>query len=219
MQPFSDQKMDDQPYSFYFRGAGLANIVVGFVRNKTNYVWRFQLSFNRNDDDECNSNYTSKFYSEQMIAHYNFIKNTLSPMFQLDLTKNIKLIEISTRYLDRICSDLPDLNDKLKHLRKFNTIYVFEMPDLAVQKIISSSISTQKTAAIFTVELKPKQGHTTGLSEFRPYCTNCLLQILKSKSGIFNTMYGYCPLQLFSGDLEKMKSSLSRLVDNPHNNL
>ncbi|VDM68514.1 unnamed protein product [Strongylus vulgaris] len=71
-----------------------------------------------------------------------------------------------------------------------------------------------------TVEIKPKQGfYQNHLSMDFPYCNNCILQLEKCGSDHYEEMYDFCPLDLYSGNFSKMKSSLEALMKVPHRNL
>lgn len=65
-----------------------------------------------------------------------------------------------------------------------------------------------------SIEVKPKLGHHTG---FPNLCTRCLKQEAKLQEGNIESISKYCPLDLFSGDLGRMKRALFDLYENPHN--
>lgn len=46
-----------------------------------------------------------------------------------------------------------------------------------------------------------------------------LLQLEKCHSAAFDQMYDFCPLDLFSGDLRRMRKALNSLISVPHRNL
>ncbi len=48
-------------------------------------------------------------------------------------------------------------------------------------------------------------------------CTRCLKQEAKLHEGEIESISKYCPLDLFSGDLGRMKRALFDLYENPHN--
>ncbi|MFH4984891.1 hypothetical protein AB6A40_011600, partial [Gnathostoma spinigerum] len=71
-----------------------------------------------------------------------------------------------------------------------------------------------------TFELKPKQGffqEHPGIDI--PYCNNCILQLEKCESKAFDTMYDFCPLDLYSGKLDRMRRAIKSLILVPHRNL
>lgn len=71
-----------------------------------------------------------------------------------------------------------------------------------------------------TVEIKPKQGFFQNhVSVDLPFCNNCILQLEKCGSDHYEEMYDFCPMDLFSGNLSRMKSALKALFQVPHRNL
>lgn len=67
-----------------------------------------------------------------------------------------------------------------------------------------------------TFELKPKQG----FYQIHPglpvsFCNNCILQLQKWRSASFERMYDFCPLDLYSGDLMRMRTAITSLIRDP----
>lgn len=48
---------------------------------------------------------------------------------------------------------------------------------------------------------------------------DAVLQVEKCCSDAFEQMYDFCPLDLFSGDLERMRKAITSLIIVPHRNL
>lgn len=65
-----------------------------------------------------------------------------------------------------------------------------------------------------SIEVKPKQGWHPG---YAPLCSRCLKQEAKLQSGEIECISKYCPLDLFSGNLARVKKAVFDLYDNPHN--
>ncbi|CAD5211304.1 unnamed protein product [Bursaphelenchus okinawaensis] len=98
-------------------------------------------------------------------------------------------------------------------------ISALQMPDATrmPKKIFNSLVMYGPT---ITVEIKPKQGFYQkhpGVNV--SFCNNCILQLEKTQSKEFCKMYDYCPLELFSGDFNRMMNALISLFKNPHRNL
>ncbi|XP_012945660.1 uncharacterized protein LOC101848860, partial [Aplysia californica] len=76
-----------------------------------------------------------------------------------------------------------------------------------------------------SIEIKPKKGfilrHPHGESSggMEQVCRFCMHQILKRKSGQWPQTSSYCPLDLFSGNRQRMKHALFSLIKTPQNNL
>ncbi|KAK5645228.1 hypothetical protein RI129_006528 [Pyrocoelia pectoralis] len=69
----------------------------------------------------------------------------------------------------------------------------------------------------YAVEIKPKKGflENDGVID---KCQFCVKQYLKIKNQQIKKLSSYCPLDLFSGDREKIYRALKALISNPQNN-
>ncbi|XP_045123323.1 inositol-pentakisphosphate 2-kinase-like isoform X2 [Portunus trituberculatus] len=67
------------------------------------------------------------------------------------------------------------------------------------------------------VEIKPKQGFLDCSTPGMPLCRYCVKQFLKAgkESG---SRSGYCPLDLFSGNMDRMRKAVDNLILAPQNN-
>lgn len=103
-----------------------------------------------------------------------------------------------------------------------STISALVLPDLCYIKNNQSKCS----APTLSIEIKPKKAfmHTRdSLSdvsdELSQVCKFCMHQRLKAKEGQWPNTSRYCPLDLFSGDRQRMKHALLALAETPQNNL
>ncbi|XP_024946722.1 uncharacterized protein LOC107273612 isoform X2 [Cephus cinctus] len=71
----------------------------------------------------------------------------------------------------------------------------------------------------FCVEIKPKQGFLHDQECQFKKCPYCLTQYYKLKNGTVSQRSRYCPLDLFSGDNDRMQNALRGLLESPQNNL
>ncbi|XP_065845213.1 inositol-pentakisphosphate 2-kinase-like [Oscarella lobularis] len=69
----------------------------------------------------------------------------------------------------------------------------------------------------FCIEIKPKCGFLP--PPYNSICKFCLFQRLKVKKGKWPYRSKYCPLDLFSGDVSRIKTALRCLLETPQNNL
>ncbi|XP_063850914.1 inositol-pentakisphosphate 2-kinase-like isoform X2 [Scylla paramamosain] len=67
------------------------------------------------------------------------------------------------------------------------------------------------------IEIKPKQGFLDRSTPGMPLCRYCVKQFLKAgkESG---SRSGYCPLDLFSGNVDRMRRAVDNLILAPQNN-
>ncbi|XP_076448400.1 inositol-pentakisphosphate 2-kinase-like [Babylonia areolata] len=74
-----------------------------------------------------------------------------------------------------------------------------------------------------SIEIKPKKAfissdYSDEISESSGVCKFCMHQHLKCQSGQWPETSNYCPLDLFSGNQERMKHALQSLIKTPQNN-
>ncbi|XP_045621520.2 uncharacterized protein [Procambarus clarkii] len=78
----------------------------------------------------------------------------------------------------------------------------------------STSVSELKNVCI---EIKPKQGFLDYSTPDLPLCRYCVKQFLKRRKD-HHSRSSYCPLDLYSGDVERMRRAVDGLIQSPQNN-
>lgn len=104
----------------------------------------------------------------------------------------------------------------------FTQLSISRLPS-SISDVRSSSMATDIWT--FSVELKPKWGflphsdfiHPTNRVK-REVCRFCMHQLYKHAKGDIPTPSRYCPLDLFSGSVVRIRRALYHLVKNPQNN-
>uniref|UniRef100_A0A914QK84 Inositol-pentakisphosphate 2-kinase n=1 Tax=Panagrolaimus davidi TaxID=227884 RepID=A0A914QK84_9BILA len=217
--------------SFCFRGEGRANYVVSAKCKKTGerIVWRLakhRKSGNVSIKPKC---HITNAYMENLIAPVIPSKFLIKPKMVFlpiqhvhhlaklpALRFNTKIATFDDLSILSSPSMLPLRDCAIAMQQDIRCIAALEMYDATC---IPKRFPTMKGQTI-TVELKPKQGffqHHPGMDI--PYCNNCVLQIEKWKNAAFDKMYDFCPLDLYSGNMARMKSAISSLIHDPHRNL
>uniref|UniRef100_A0A0N5B0S9 Inositol-pentakisphosphate 2-kinase n=1 Tax=Syphacia muris TaxID=451379 RepID=A0A0N5B0S9_9BILA len=218
--------------SFCFRGEGRANFVISAKSKDSGLriVWRLakhRKSGTVTVNPKC-----------QVVVAY--LEKLIVPILERNYLVQPKIIRIDVQALHNIAKipSLPlnmkvETYDELCDVTKFPSslssfpltglpknithICALEMPDATE---IPKHLRLHCSGSTVTVEIKPKQGFfqkNCGINI--PYCNNCVLQLEKCSSDAFDRMYDYCPLDLFSGDLERMLRAIRSLIIVPHRNL
>ncbi|XP_055683002.1 inositol-pentakisphosphate 2-kinase [Lutzomyia longipalpis] len=99
-------------------------------------------------------------------------------------------------------------------------------PDLAILRRDLLPPDIQVTGETYCVEIKPKQGWMFPEEIFKALfpdlsaklCRFCAMQYLKLVKKTIKRVSNYCPIDLFSGDRDRMLRALRGLVETPQNN-
>eukprot|EP00794_Sanderia_malayensis_P020267 gene20267-22253_t len=165
-------------------------------------------------------------FSSDDEMHY--LNNIIRPILQED--KYIitpQLLEISDELYKRLNSialeDSSRPDEREKSVLDEKTRVAFLLPHLGFLQKETTIDSDQ----VFAVEIKPKWGALTdknckiklGHEVKLSTCRFCMQQHYKLKLGKIKQISSYCPLDLFSNSLSRIKNALRALFDNPQNNL
>ncbi|ELU02473.1 hypothetical protein CAPTEDRAFT_191375 [Capitella teleta] len=143
-----------------------------------------------------------------------FKQKVITRLLQADVFTPGGLVTLTEEYLDQIRS-------KVENIRPDQRLNTELDPDCHVAIAMDDHCFLKTPAAIdnvptFSAEIKLKCGFILPGSET---CIFCLLQPLKVSRGKWASVSGYCPLDLFSGDEQRMTFALKELFRNPQNNL
>ncbi|KAH7715649.1 Protein Y17G7B.13 [Aphelenchoides avenae] len=218
---------------FCLRGEGRNNIVIS-AKNATDglrIVWRLakhRKSATVSFKPKCQlvNAYLEKliapFITESYLVKAKIVNLPVGPLHHIakvpSLPHNLKIDTweelCDTSKYPHTMSVFPELSGRTAKTVRF--ISALEMPDATrIPKRIPAMYGPT-----ITVEIKPKQGFSqTHPGVDVPFCNNCILQIEKWKSAAFEHMYDFCPLELYSGDRDRMASAIDSLIRDPHRNL
>uniref|UniRef100_A0A8R1TKX5 Inositol-pentakisphosphate 2-kinase n=2 Tax=Onchocerca TaxID=6281 RepID=A0A8R1TKX5_ONCVO len=217
--------------SFCFRGEGRANFVISAKCEKTGLRIAWRLTKHRRS-----GNVTMKPKCHIVIA---YLEKLIVPFLGRQFLVKPKVVEIDTESLHHLAKipALPfnlkietfdELCDPKKYpstmsffpfccMKNIRYVSILQMMDATR---IPKCLSSRCFGPTITVEIKPKQGFMQNHPGINvPYCNNCILQLEKCHSDAFEQMYDFCPLDLFSGDLKRMRKALNSLFMVPHRNL
>ncbi|XGW09119.1 hypothetical protein V3C99_011434, partial [Haemonchus contortus] len=214
--------------SFCLRGEGRANFVISAKHTTSGIriVWRFAKA-------RKSGLLTWKAKSE-LVNQY--MERFVSPFFDARFLVNPKIIEMAVTDVHQLAK-IPSLPANFK-IEKFEELLAlpedlsfFPLNNVPRNVVRLSALEMLDATRIpkhlisyigptITVEIKPKQGFFQNHASIDlPFCNNCILQLEKCGSDHYEEMYDFCPIDLFSGNLSRMKSALEALLKVPHRNL
>lgn len=140
----------------------------------------------------------------------NFVNLIMVPLLENTHYGNEQTIEISA-------SDLTTLTKVLLPFRPAHRIHKSLISQIAI-KAANLSIVSPNCEINYCVEIKPKEGYLSSSLKQYSKCYYCFKQYLKLQMNSIEKTSHYCPLDLFSGDRNRMKNALLNMINNPQNN-
>ncbi|XP_045539228.1 inositol-pentakisphosphate 2-kinase isoform X1 [Papilio machaon] len=148
---------------------------------------------------------TKKFNISESVE---FVNSVMIPLIFSDKKYQEEIVEISSE-------EIVELTKSLHKFRPKNRIY---------KSIMTTAIKAPNLTMVtsnadnFCIEIKPKEGFLANSLKRYSKCYYCMKQFLKLSENHIQHISNYCPLDLFSGDTDRMKFALKSLIDNPQNN-
>ncbi|KAI8050562.1 inositol-pentakisphosphate 2-kinase [Syncephalis plumigaleata] len=198
-----------------YRAEGNANIC--FAYNGGNQRLRSTILRLRKRD-------TQLFYRQNVVA----------PLMGAEYVGDMHLVKVNTVFLQALSQSCHSLRPASRRNREIDTDQPYGLLTLDHASFATMTMSS------LTFELKPKWGflpdstvshaHLIHPEKFRT-CRFCMHQHWKAEKHVMNnatttselalgwTSTRYCPLDLFSGDRERVHAALSALLECPQNNL
>ena len=189
-------------YTWCYRGEGGANLVISLEDEKgRKQIARFSKSKYKDKDNNAKIDETA-FYANCVMTPLlgsRFVRPvTIGIMDEFDF-ETVKMEAQPHRPLNRVKKDIKS--------RK-----VIVSPDCV---FLDSQHLFNTFGSTLSIEVKPKCGFfNPGTSTL---CPRCLKQEAKLNEGNIDCISKYCPLDLFSGDLARMKRAIFDLFESPHN--
>lgn len=133
--------------------------------------------------------------------------------------EKIEIVDLTSCNLSKLNQKLDLLRPEYRRHKLVASEYAVMFPDFTLMP----DTDYLCYGDTFTFELKPKHGWTPYVineNESSEYakCPYCLTQFLKFKKGKINKISGYCPLDLFSGNIQRMTKALRSIIEVPQNN-
>ncbi|CAO1436977.1 unnamed protein product [Diamesa serratosioi] len=202
-----------------YRAEGNANIVVAL--KQTRQVIRFRKT-NKTENSIQESD-----VKVELKTFIDFIK-ILQQYFSTSFTHVPCIVYIDVdniQLLNKFLITNRPINRRNKVIgQKYGLLY----PDVALLPSLLNSHTDNNDSATYCIEIKPKQGwmfpdDLTNDVELKDYdsvrkCRYCYLQYYKLKNSTIGDVSHYCPIDLFSGNTQRMNNAIRGLIKNPQNN-
>eukprot|EP01134_Creolimax_fragrantissima_P002856 CFRG2856T1 len=201
-----------------YRDEGGANIVLGYIgkdKDLAGKILRIRKGEPRMTSDGL----------DEVVEIFNYTHEIIAKLFSDDLVDGGELAPVTPAEVAALNIKI-DLN-RPDHRKGVNVSE--NVGYVGIQKDMASTPSSwvPSNSPKITVELKPKWGFmtkSTFVSEDHKQvksntCRFCMHQHVKLAQGKINHISDYCPLDLYSGKLERVVKSLEDMLIEPQNNL
>ncbi|XP_050680490.1 inositol-pentakisphosphate 2-kinase [Leptidea sinapis] len=146
---------------------------------------------------------------DQFKKSVDFVNIVMLPLLFGEHAYKEEIIELST-------SDISVLTENLMKSRPVSRQQIVSFNKYAI--LAPNLTMLSDGLENYCIEIKPKEGFLANSLEKYSKCYYCLKQFLKITQNEINRKSQYCPLNLYSGDRERMKIALLSLILCPQNN-
>lgn len=187
---------------WHYRGEGGANLVISLLKEKK--VLRFSKS-KYPDKDHDSKILEIAFYANNVMRH------ALGEHFMRQLAIGV----VSDTDFEHVRQEAQQFRPVERCKKDIMSHRVIVSPDCV---FLTQRFDLNTVGETFSIEIKPKQGwHSEKATCAVDLCSRCLKQYAKLYQGKIDRISRYCPLDLFSGDRQRMKRAVFDLFENPHN--
>jgi inositol-pentakisphosphate 2-kinase len=186
----------------YYRGEGNANLVVSIPA--TQAILRFPKS-----------KFSEKCQSEKLDAIVKYINNVFLPELP-HYVDPVTTVGLEWHQFHTIRTAVSPYRPASRCMKDIFFPAALVMPDYSLRPPLGCGPSQ---TPILAVEIKPKLGYIPRNSAHPKICNFCLKQYYKVTTGAVSHRSSYCPLDLFSGDRQRMMTAVTALMTAPQNNM
>lgn len=164
-----------------------------------------------------NSNYVLRLIKEDccktkkaiISESVEFVNSVMIPLIFSDNRYQEEVVEISLQEIVNLTKNLHKFRPKNRTYKSIIMTTAIKAPNLTM---------VDPNADNYCIEIKPKEGYLAKSLKGYSKCYYCMKQFLKLTEKHIQGISNYCPLDLFSGDRDRMKFALKNLIENPQNN-
>ncbi|KAF2069820.1 hypothetical protein CYY_008858 [Polysphondylium violaceum] len=228
------------PEYWSYKGEGACNVVVSYTGphnpNFNGKVLRFKKYDKKKIFSPPIASSNSDIISEETtvsdqkeIELYKYVVDVVSPLIGSEYVYPGEMIRVDKSFIQKldqhIFNDRPVFRSTLR--LDYSQSIGFLISDLTMFNEISLP-SSFSHSSVLCIEIKPKWGF---LPKSHPYlnkeysclktcyCRYCMHQYTKLSQNQISTISNYCPIDLFSNDVNRQMYSIVELLCNPQNNI
>jgi len=189
------------PNQIRYRGEGNANLVLALLWNKC--ILRLPKS---KFDEKCQT--------EKLHRMENYMNTVLLPQLSFYIDP-VEVVYLELQHLQKIRSAVQNLRPKSRCHKNIYYPAGLLMPDYALR--VPEGCEPIR-CPILAIEIKPKLGFMPPGNNSK-LCRFCLKQHFRMTNREVHRKSNYCPLDLFSGDKNRMNFAIAQMMKSPQNNL
>ncbi|KPP79609.1 inositol-pentakisphosphate 2-kinase-like, partial [Scleropages formosus] len=208
------EKMDENDWRYH--GEGNRSLVVSHVQNSQ--VLRL-LKYPMDDAEHARQTTDQAFRHIQNIVDYS--KNVMKPLLGEECVHHGEAVKLPLDFLRQLSLKVQQERPESRCDKVMDT---FSGCALCLPNLTQlSACRLSKRSPQLCIEIKPKCGflpfsqHVTQEVK-RRVCRFCMHQHFKLANGKWKRMSRYCPLDLFSGNKQRMYFAIKHLLEEPQNN-
>ncbi|XP_034152049.1 inositol-pentakisphosphate 2-kinase isoform X1 [Esox lucius] len=208
-------KMDENDWKYH--GEGNKSLVVSHVQHAR--VLRL-LKYSTEDDENSHKTTEQAFRHIQNIVDYS--KNVMKPLLGEKFVHNGEAVKLPIDFVRQLSLKVQRERPESRCDKVMDTFSgcALCLPNLTQ---LSSCCCFGQHRPPLCIEIKPKCGflpssrHVTKEIKSK-VCRFCMHQHFKLASGKWKRLSRYCPLDLFSGNKQRMYLAIKHLIEEPQNN-
>lgn len=197
----STERIHLEQWKWSYRGEGAANLVISLQDTKgTRKIARFSKSKYKDKDNNAKID-EKAFYANSVMG----------PLLSSKFVRPVTVGIMDEEDFETVRMEAQPFRPLARCKKNIRSRKVIISPDCV---FLDDKHRINTFGDTLSIEVKPKLGYHGGYPKL---CTRCLKQEAKLQEGDIDCISKYCPLDLFSGDLGRMKRALFDLYESPHN--
>ncbi|PVD24160.1 hypothetical protein C0Q70_14630 [Pomacea canaliculata] len=211
-----------------YRGEGNCSLVVADPLSKRVYRLLKQNYTRKFQEGVVDSESKAQAVHEDLAQVVSYVRWVMQPLLSPDYVTVPKLTKVEQDFIREVVRQVSKQRPVRRMKKPGDRVdeevqWALILPDFCFVHLPHGRLSGAHST--ISIEIKPKKSFITtypkrGTTGEQPgVCKFCMHQHLKRQSGQWPETSNYCPLDLFSGNKQRMKHALQSLIKTPQNNL